>query len=201
MLTSRFDEALVFARVLHASQVRKASGVPYFSHLMAVAATVLEYGGDEETAIAALLHDALEDQAAHFKPGFGMTGPERLRHEIELRFGAPVLAMVQAVTETDEDPKPPWKQRKLLYLEHLAAAPAGAHFICAADKLHNARCTLAGVRRHGEEAWKVFNANKKSQRWWYYSVLHELTMSGKVPEMLLDDLEAVVLELFPELEK
>jgi (p)ppGpp synthase/HD superfamily hydrolase len=121
-LTARFREALIWAAELHETQTRKGSDTPYVGHLMAVASTVIEHGGDEEQAIAALLHDAIEDQ-----------GGEETRQQIRRRFGDRVVAIVDACTDTDETPKPPWRVRKERYIAHLAEISEDALLISLAD--------------------------------------------------------------------
>lgn len=146
-LTRRFGFASTFAFTLHNGQRRKGSGVPYCAHLMAVAATVLDFGGDEDAAIAAMLHDAVEDQ-----------GGARILKEIESRYGKRVAAIVFAVSDCVEAPKPPWARRKRAYLARLAGASREAKLVAAADKLHNLRCTIADVRAQGSAAMLKFNA-------------------------------------------
>ena len=125
MLSSRFSDALVYAANLHAAQTRKVSGEPYLAHLLGAAAIVLDYGGDEDEAIAALLHDAIEDQ-----------GGPAARAEILRRFGERVAAIVEGCTDTDAFPKPPWRQRKEAFLERLRTAAPSVRLVVAADKLH-----------------------------------------------------------------
>ena len=110
-LSKRFEEALVYTLGLHATQMRKGTDVPYASHLLSVAALVLEDGGSEDEAIAALLHDAVEDQ-----------GGPRTRDEIGRRFGEEVARIVDGCTDTDETPKPPWRKRKESYIESMRCA-------------------------------------------------------------------------------
>ena len=122
MLTQRFDDALAYAAEVHRGDVRKGSGTPYLAHLLSVAALVIENGGDEDQAIAALLHDAPEDAG----------GRERLE-DIRRRFGDRVAGIVEACTDTFDDPKPPWRERKEAFLERLTGAPADALPVVAAD--------------------------------------------------------------------
>jgi GTP pyrophosphokinase len=157
MLTARFDDALAYASALHRGQVRKSAGVPYVAHLLAVTAMVLEAGADEDVAIAALLHDAVEDQ--------GVSLPE-----LATRFGDRVASIVGECTDTDETPKPPWRPRKEAYLAHLETASTDALLVTAADKLHNARTTLADLRASGPSTWTRFNAGPDEQVWYYRSV-------------------------------
>lgn len=171
-LSQRFSEAFGWAHSLHASQVRKGTTIPYVSHLMAVAGLVIEHGGTEDQAIAALLHDSIEDQDI----------PDA---EIENRFGAAVSLMVRACTDAYERPKPPWAARKRRYIEHLATAPADALLVSLADKTHNARCIAADVRRVGNAYLDIFNAKVDGTRW-YYRRLHDafsLRQEDLPPEM------------------
>ena len=181
-MTSRFDQALVFAAQLHKDQRRKGSGVPYVSHLLAVAALVIEHGGDEDEAIAALLHDAIEDQ-----------GGPKAREEIRSQFGDRVTEIVDVCTDSETIPKPPWKERKLAYIAHLAEASTSVRLVSAADKLHNARSILIDYRGLGEEIWKRFQGRKTGTLWYYRSVLDVLSQSGKTP--LVAELDRVVREL------
>ena len=132
-LSPCFDDALVFASRLHAGQLRKGTPVPYVAHLLAVTATVLEHGGDEDEAIAALLHDAVEDQ-----------GGAATRAKIRRRFGENVAAIVDGCTDADTIPKPPWQQRKEAYLAHLVGETSpSVRLVSSADKLHNVRSIIA----------------------------------------------------------
>ncbi len=162
-LAQRFEDALVFAAQLHARQTRKGSEVPYISHLLSVTGLALEHGADEDEAIAALLHDAVEDQG----------GKETLR-EIGGRFGERVAQIVQECSDTDTTPKPPWRARKEAYIAHLSHASASARLISCADKLHNARATLMDYRRFGEHVWGRFNAERDEILWYYRGVANAL---------------------------
>jgi len=148
-LSMRFNYALNHAFNLHRKQWRKESGVPYYSHLMAVASIVLDYGGDEDTAIAALLHDAVEDQG-------GMATHDAIRERCGERVASLVLALSDSVVAGE--PKAPWEGRKAAYLARLRASAADVKLIAAADKLHNLRCTVADVRVSGRKAMAKFNA-------------------------------------------
>src|SRR5437660_4807656 len=125
-LTARFEEALTFATQLHAQQVRKGTRIPYVAHLLAVTALVLENGGDEDEAIAALLHDAIEDQ-----------GGAATREEIRRHFGNRVVEIVDGCTDAEVIPKPPWRPRKETFIAHLREASASVRLVVASDKLHN----------------------------------------------------------------
>ncbi|MGZ4691274.1 MAG: HD domain-containing protein [Acidimicrobiia bacterium] len=142
LLTDRYDDALTYARQLHRDQTRKGAGIPYISHLMSVSSMVLEMGGDEDAAIAALLHDAVEDQDATFE-------------SVQTRFGPQVREIVELCTDASERPKPRWLPRKQAYLRRMAekaaepARYAGYLRVALADKLHNARSTRADIWNDG----------------------------------------------------
>lgn len=164
MLGPRFEDALGYAFRLHAEQYRKGSGAPYYSHLMAVSSLVLEYGGTEEQAIAALLHDTIEDQALR------MGGAELARETLAGRYGAVVAAIVDACTDADSFPKPPWRQRKERYIAHVAQMDAGAALVSCCDKIHNARSLLADFRLVGDALFTRFSVSRE-QTLWYYTEL------------------------------
>ena len=155
-LSTRFDEALVFASRLHAQQMRKGSNIPYISHLLSVAAIVLENGGDENEAIAALLHDAIEDQ-----------GGDATRQEIQRRFGQAVVEIVNGCTDADTVPKPPWQARKEAYISHLRSATPSILLVSAADKLHNLRSLRKDYPLVGERLWQRFKTGKEGTLWYY----------------------------------
>lgn len=167
VLTTRYAAALDYARVLHADDVRKGTNIPYLSHLMSVSALVLEHGGSEDQAIAALLHDAAEDH-----------GGDKMLDALHAEFGAVVADIVRACSDSlVEDPstKAPWIERKKAYLAHLADrrhTPDMVVLVSAADKLHNARAILADYRRYGEALWERFNpAARGAGSCWYYDRL------------------------------
>jgi (p)ppGpp synthase/HD superfamily hydrolase len=181
-LTERFEEALVFAHQLHRQQIRKGSGVPYVAHLLSVTALVLEAGGGEDEAIAALLHDAVEDQ-----------GGAATREQIRQRFGDMVTEIIDGCTESDTIPKPPWRDHKQSYLEHLCHASPAVLEVSLADKLHNARSLLAEYYQQGESIWTQFKGGKAGTFWFYRSlvqVYRERSASWQVQE-----LERVVTQL------
>jgi (p)ppGpp synthase/HD superfamily hydrolase len=186
-LTQRFNEALVFASELHAKQIRKGADIPYVSHLLAVASIVLEHGGGEDEAIAALLHDAIEDQAQH------NGGAEALRRKIREKFGDIVAEIVDGCTDADTYPKPPWCERKERYLVHIRQAPHSVRLVSAADKLHNARAILSDYRTLADELWSRFNAGKGDQLWYYRELVKAFRDAGS--SSLIDELDRVVTEL------
>lgn len=180
MLTERFDDALVFASDVHRAHLRKATGVPYVSHLLAVASLVLEAGAGEDVAIAALLHDCVED--CHVTIA-----------QLRARFGDDVASIVDEVTETDEDPKPPWRPRKEAYLAHLETASPGALVVSAADKLHNVGTMLAELRADGPSLWSRFHAGPDEQVWFHRSVADVIVR--RLPGPLAGALSAAVDDL------
>jgi (p)ppGpp synthase/HD superfamily hydrolase len=141
----RFNEALQYAAQLHADQVRKVNGEPYVAHLLGVASLVLDYCGNEDEAIAALLHDAIEDQ-----------GGAAMGEEIGRRFGPAVADIVDGCTDSDTTPKPPWQERKDAFLARLEHALPSIRLVVAADKLHNVRSLTRDFRQQGEAIWKHF---------------------------------------------
>ena len=183
-LGPRFEDALVYAAQLHGEQVRKQTEVPYVSHLLAVCGLVLEDGGDEDEAIAALLHDAVEDQGG--APTLAV---------IRDRFGDRVADIVDGCSDTDQTPKPPWRERKEAYLAHLAdpATTPSMLRVSAADKLHNARSVAADRRDAGEAVWERFNAGRDEQLWYYRSLVAVLQqrLPGRLTAQLADAVEAL----------
>jgi (p)ppGpp synthase/HD superfamily hydrolase len=158
LLTDRFESALLYACQLHANQLRKDGTTPYIAHLLSVSALVLENGGDEDEAIAALLHDAVEDQ------GGASTG-----EAIRKQFGDRVFAIVDGCTEPLEKSYN-WRQRKQAYLDHLQHAIPEVCRVSLADKLHNLRSLLVSLQHEGEQVWQRFNSDKANHLWFYYSL-------------------------------
>lgn len=157
LLSPKFALALQFANEIHSNQQRKGAGAPYISHLMAVSASVLEYGGNETEAIAGLLHDAAED-----------CGGRPMLDTVRVMFGDAVAEIVEACTDTMEEPKPTWRPRKEAYVAHLAGASPSIKLVAGCDKLHNLQTTLRDLRV-GQPAdyWKRFTAGAESQSWYY----------------------------------
>ncbi|NER48515.1 MAG: HD domain-containing protein [Symploca sp. SIO1A3] len=182
MLSQRFTDALTFATQLHANQIRKGSGVPYLTHLLGVTSIALEYGANEDEAIAALLHDAIEDQ-----------GGAATREEIRRRFGDTVTDIVDGCTDADTIPKPPWRQRKEAYIASIPTASSSVRLVSASDKLHNARSILHDYRRLGDSLWECFHGGKDGTLWYYRSVLEAFLSTESTP--LVEELERVVDEL------
>jgi (p)ppGpp synthase/HD superfamily hydrolase len=181
-LSARFEEALVLAVRLHAGQTRKGTDTPYISHLLGVASIVLEHGASEDEAIAALLHDAAEDQG-------GRPTLEKIRE----RFGDTVAEIVAGCTDSWTIPRPRWRKRKKAYITHLRTASASVCLVSAADKLHNARTILADYRTLGEALWSRFNGGRKGTLWYYRSLVEVLQETGPAP--IVEELDRVVSEL------
>ncbi len=185
-LSSRFVDALAFAFEVHREQTKKGTSIPYISHLLEVSGTVLTYGGDEDEAIAALLHDTVEDHSDAVS--FALLAE---------RFGARVAAIVESCSDTSVSPKPPWKLRKERYIEHLHNADESVVIVSAADKLSNARAVMKDFRKHGDEVWARFNAGKPEQLWYYRTVTEALTRraEGTRVQPLVEELNRAVKKL------
>jgi (p)ppGpp synthase/HD superfamily hydrolase len=177
----RFLRAFQFAAEKHAGQTRKASSTPYIAHLMGVASLVLEFGGDEDMAVAALLHDVVED-----------CGGAPMLKEVRRRFGSRVAKIVDGCTDSDTDPKPPWRERKEKYIRHLKNADAETRLVSAADKLNNVRCILSDYREVGELVWDRFSGGREGTLWYYRALLEEFL---RKPNRLIRELELAVREL------
>jgi len=161
-LGPRLQRAFRYAAKMHDGQTRKQTAVPYLSHLMAVASLVLEAGGDEDLAIAALLHDVVEDCG----------GMPRLL-EIRRQFGPRVARIVEGCTDTFVEPKPEWIERKRGYLNEVKHADRETRLVSASDKLHNVRTILADYRKDGEAIWSRFNGRKEGTLWYYRALADE----------------------------
>ena len=179
--TERFASALEYATRAHAEQMRKGSEIPYLSHLLAVAALVLEDGGDEDEAIAALLHDVVEDQG----------GEERLA-DVEREFGPRVAAIVESCSDTLVTPKPPWRDRKAAYVLHLEEAEPSSVRVSLADKVHNVRTIVLDYRSLGDAVWERFDADADPV--WYYRSLANV-FARRTSSPLVAELEREVSEL------
>lgn len=184
MLTERFVAALALAVEAHDGQLRKGTQIPYVSHPMAVASLALEFGADEDQAIAALLHDVLEDGGPDYAP------------RIQASFGPRVLALVQACTDGVADRtgvKPPWAQRKQAYLAHLADAPDEVLLVSGADKLHNARAIVADLQQVGPAVFQRFKAGRDGTLWYYQSLAQVFAKrQAKVAPLLAAEVQRMV---------
>ena len=181
-LSNRFDEAFLYAHDAHRNQVRKKTERPYISHLMGVASLVLQYGGDEEQAIAALLHDVVEDCG----------GAPRLA-EIRKQFGERVARIVDGCTDSDVSPKPPWRERKQRYLERVRGEPEEVLLVSAADKLYNMREILMDLREHGPGVWERFSGRREGSLGYYRELIE--VFRGRTPRGLVAELDRTVTEL------
>jgi (p)ppGpp synthase/HD superfamily hydrolase len=183
-LTDRLTDALVLATRLHGQDRRKGKAIPYIAHLLSVCALVLEDGGSEDEAIAALLHDALEDHPESVTPAL-----------LEAQFGADVCSMVTDCSDTPDDypggEKPPWRERKLAYLTHLESASVAVCRVALADKLHNLRELLSDLKAEGDAVWGRFNAGPADQVWFYSEVAERIRVAGYSGRLLARYEEAV----------
>jgi len=181
-LSNRFDQAFLYAHEAHREQHRKKTNRPYISHLMGVASLVLQYGGDEDQAMGALLHDVVEDCG----------GAPRLE-EIRARFGERVARIVDGCTDSDEIPKPPWLERKKRYVERVKSEPEEVLLVSAADKLYNMREILMDLREQGPGVWERFKGKRDGSLWYYRALLEEFR--GRVATGLVAELERTLGEL------
>lgn len=181
-LGPRFLRAFLFAAEKHKKQTRKASSIPYIAHLMGVASLVLEAGGDEDLAIAALLHDVVED-----------CGGAPMLKEVRRRFGPRVAKVVDGCTDADVLPKPPWRERKEKYMARLRHEDAGTRLVSAADKLNNVRSILSDYRAIGEAVWSRFNGGREGTLWYYRTLRDEFLRDR--PNRITRDFALAVGEL------
>lgn len=211
-LTNRYADALNLAYQLHKTQPRKGTDIPYLSHPLAVSALVMEHGGSEDEAIAALLHDAVEDAGKVLQSVREVLGDPtipkeeagaRVLEHIRGGFGEKVAGIVQECSDAETDPKPPYLERKRAYLEHLAHASPSARLVSAADKLHNLRAIVADHRAHGDALWLRFISEvdgveeKRRLTLWYYSQLAEEFSSERGPQVIGAQLKRLLEELQP----
>jgi (p)ppGpp synthase/HD superfamily hydrolase len=182
-LSQKFEEALIYATRAHGDQTRKKTGIPFVAHILGVTAIALEYGATETEAIAALLHDTVEDCG----------GVERLR-EIREKFGDEVAGIVDGCTDTYETPKPPWMERKRAYIDHLKDSDSSTRLVSASDKLHNTRAILAELRRHGRKVFERFSGKQEGTLWYYRTLMTAFREHGDHSD-LIDELDRVVSEI------
>jgi (p)ppGpp synthase/HD superfamily hydrolase len=183
-LSDKFSEALELAAEMHRDQYRKGTPIPYVSHLLAVAAIVLEHGGSENEAIAALLHDAIED-----------AGGDTARQRIRARFDDQVVRIVEGCTDAETIPKPPWRKRKEAYIAHLAQACPSVLLVSCADKLHNARSIQADYRVQGEALWRRFAGRRWGTLWYYRALADRFDTLACAPAELACEFRRTVVEL------
>jgi GTP pyrophosphokinase len=182
LLGPRFLRAFLFAAEKHKHQTRKASSIPYVAHLIGVTSLVLEAGGDEDLAIAALLHDVVED-----------CGGAAMLKEVRRRFGSRVAKVVDGCTDCDTYPKPPWRERKDKYIARLKTENDDTRMVSAADKLNNVRSILSDYRVIGEEIWSRFSGGREGTLWYYRTLLDEFLR--RPPNRITRDLDLAVQQL------
>jgi GTP pyrophosphokinase len=178
---ARLADAIAHALDIHAAQIRKGAETPYIGHLLGVASLVIEHDGDEEQAMAAVLHDAIEDCGAEQEA------------VIAERFGTRVAGIVRGCTDADTTPKPPWQARKDAYIAHLEHAEPDILLVSCADKLHNSRAILTDLQTHGPDVFRRFSAGRE-RTLWYYSALAEV-FSRRLPGPLARDLDSTVRQI------
>jgi (p)ppGpp synthase/HD superfamily hydrolase len=180
----RLIDAMAAAAQIHAAQLRTGTTIPYLSHLLGACSIALEYGANEDEAIAALLHDAIEDGQ-----------PTEAVRATVWGFGAEVGRIVEGCTDADSHPKPPWDERKTAYLERLKSEDCSVLLVSASDKLHNARSIVRDVRGVGEELWDRFSASKEQTLWYYRSLVTVYRANPAHTRALIDELERTVREM------
>jgi len=185
-ISTRFRQALDYTCELHAEHARKGSDVAYISHLLGVVSLAIEYGASEDEAIAALLHDAVED-----------CGGAETCQAIREKFGEEVTRIVMACSDTDEIPKPPWKERKEQYLAHLQGEDSSVRLVSCCDKIHNLRSILSDYRESGDEVFHRFKAGKEGTLWYYQQL--SLIFNALGPERPARDLAATLESLQEEI--
>lgn len=191
-LTERFDNALKFAHKVHRLDHRKGTTIPYISHLIAVAGLVLESGGDEDLAIAGLLHDAVEDAK-------DISG-EEMSDRIRSKFGDRVADIVDGCSDAKSSPggsKPPWKSRKEAYIEHLKSTSNDVLRVSIADKVHNARSIATDQDRFGEKVWTRFTSTSEESRW-YYTSLRDIYKERISDSYLIKELDIAIARIWPD---
>jgi GTP pyrophosphokinase len=173
--------ALAAAAQIHATQKRKGTDIPYLSHLLGTCSIALDYGANENEAIAALLHDVIEDGV-----------PTEAAKKAVASFGRKVSRIVEGCTESDTHPKPPWRERKQAYLLRIATGGNSVLLVSASDKLHNARSIVRDLRTDGEEVWDRFNAPKDDILWYYGSLVKAYRANPEANRALVGELARTV---------
>jgi (p)ppGpp synthase/HD superfamily hydrolase len=184
LYSERLIDALGVAARLHAGQRRKGSDIPYLSHLLGTCAIALDYGAGEDEAIAALLHDAIED-----------VQPTADARAAVAAFGPEVLRIVEGCTDSDTHPKPPWRARKAAYVAHVADLDGPILLVSAADKLHNSRSIVSDLRRFGNATWDRFKGRRDGSLWYYRALVDAFRANPAHPPELLDELDRTVTEM------
>jgi GTP pyrophosphokinase len=183
LYSERFVEALVAAARMHRAQDRKRTGVPYIGHLLGTCAIALEFGANEDQAIAALLHDTIED-----------IRPVEEARAVVATFGPEVLRIVEACTQTDAYPNQPWRERRESYIAGLATEDRAALLVSASDKLYNARSIVSDLHRYGSDVWRRFNP-ESDQLWYYRSLVTAFRSNPAHTAALIDELDRTVTEM------
>ena len=184
LYSERLIDALAVAARLHAGQRRKGSDIPYLSHLLGTCAIALDYGAGEDEAIAALLHDAIED-----------VRPTAVARAAVAAFGPEVLRIVEGCTDSDTHPKPPWRDRKQAYVAHVADLDGPVLLVSTADKLHNSRSIVSDLRRFGDATWDRFKGRRDGSLWYYRALVDAFRANpAHLPE-LVDELDQAVSEM------
>ena len=184
LYSDRLLDALQTAARLHATQVRKGTTIPYLTHLLGTCSIALEFGANEDQAIAALLHDVIED-----------VEPVEMAREEVGRFGPEVLRIVEACTDSDAGAKPPWRERKERYLFHVGEADAPILLVSASDKLHNARTIVSDVRRFGPGVWERFAHPREDTLWYYRALVDAFRANPAHLAGLIAELDRTVTEM------
>ena len=184
LYSERLIDALGVAARLHADQARKGSDIPYLSHLLGTCGIALEYGASEEEAIAALLHDAIED-----------VRPTEVARAAVADFGPEVLRIVEGCSDSDTHPKPPWRERKEAYIAHVADLDAPILLVSTADKLHNARSIVTDLHRFGPATWERFKGGRDGSLWYYRALVGAYSANPAHPRELVDELDRTVTEM------
>jgi (p)ppGpp synthase/HD superfamily hydrolase len=181
-LTQRYQRALNDSFFLHGADERKGDKTPYYAHLMAVSSLVLEHGGDEDTAIAALFHDTLEDK-------------QDARGWVTA-YGEKVTRIVEECSDTQVQPKPEWRTRKEQHLAEIPHKSKEALLVLAADKLHNLRSLFLAFAEHGDVVFDWFRGGKEGTLWYFQSMaqaLYDNTTDTWITVLLLQEVDAFLL--------
>jgi GTP pyrophosphokinase len=184
LYSERLLLALDTAARMHAAQLRKGTAIPYLTHLIGTCSIAYEYGADEDEAIAALLHDAIED-----------VQPTEAARATVATFGERVLRIVEGCTDADTHPKPPWKKRKQAYIDHLTDADASVLLVSASDKVHNARSIVRDLRVNGDAIWKRFGGRRDGTLWYYRELVTAFRANPAHRPLLIYELERTVTEM------
>jgi (p)ppGpp synthase/HD superfamily hydrolase len=184
LYSERLIDALRVSAQLHAGQRRKGSDIPYLSHLLGTCGIALDYGAGEQEAIAALLHDTIED-----------VQPTADARAAVAAFGPEVLRIVEGCTDSDTHPKPPWRERKEAYLEHVAVLDGPILLVSAADKLHNSRSIVSDLRRFGDATWDRFKGRRDGSLWYYRALVDAFRAHPAHHAALVDELDRTVSEM------